>query len=180
MEAKHRGLVHSPERCTRNLYKQAVGPADRPSPVANHEDSGLDLLIQDIARQLCGEMGDWRRQCLDLIIFRQLFTRQFPASIKKGGLIIASKAHDHAQLFPAAQESRTHTIGDYANASDAGLRLKNRPPIFVLNPSKRHLTCGSASAFKQLPSSVPVPPGVSPCPLVCRIFKASKVSAGLP
>jgi len=35
--------------------------------------------------------------------------------------------------------------------------LKNGPPVIALNPSKRHLTCGSASTFKQLPSSVPVP-----------------------
>jgi serine/threonine protein kinase len=75
----------------------------------------------------------------------------------KAGSIIEPKTDEDARQFPTAQEDGTHTIGDYSDGSDAGLRLKIRSPIFGLNPSKRHLTCGPASAFKQLPSSVPVP-----------------------
>jgi hypothetical protein len=108
------------------------------------------------------------------MIFRQFFTLQIPPYIKKTSPLIEPKTDDHAWRFPTAQESGTHTIGDYANASDADLRLKNRPPIFVLSPSKRHLTCGSASAFKQLPSSVPVPQAVPQGS--CRSFCA--VAAG--
>jgi len=56
--------------------------------------------------------------------------------------------------YSTGQESGTHTMRDYSDASGAGLRLKSRPLIFALNPSKRHLTCGSASAVKQLPPSL--------------------------
>jgi hypothetical protein len=56
------------------------------------------------------------------MIFRQFFTHQIPAYIKETGLIIEPKTDDHVRHFPTAQESGTHTIGDYSNASDAGLR----------------------------------------------------------
>ena len=59
--------------------------------------------------------------------------------------------------YSTGQESGTHTMRDYSDASGAGLRLKSRPLIFALNPSKRHLTCGSASAVKQLPPSLGSP-----------------------
>jgi len=49
---------------------------------------------------------------------------------------------------PAARESRSCTTPSSC-CSDAGLRLKNRALIFVLNRSKRLLTCSSANTFKQ-------------------------------
>jgi hypothetical protein len=51
------------------------------------------------------------------MIFRQFFTPQIPAYIKKAGQIVEPKTDDHAWRFPTAQESATHNYGDYSNAS---------------------------------------------------------------